>query len=189
VSVDASRKTQRRSRLTLVALFLVALLPLIASYLLFFAVRDDGPWGTTNQGELLDPLRSAEGLTTADQTGTAKPLEGTWWLLLVTEDRCSEACAEAAERLRAVHVLLNKDADRVRRGYHQIIAGDDASGWNLVKAADPAIERVVGGLDGLIPGIYVIDPLGNLVLHYAYAAAGKPVLEDVKKLLKVSQIG
>ena len=35
----------------------------------------------------------------------------------------------------------------------------------------------------------VVDPLGNLVMHYPLEAAGKPVLEDLQRLLKVSQIG
>jgi cytochrome oxidase Cu insertion factor (SCO1/SenC/PrrC family) len=187
-SVDADQR--RRSRLTLVALFLVAVLPLVASYLLFFAVRDEGPWGTTNHGELLDPLLPSTGLIAAGREGRADaPLAGSWWLLLVAQDGCDEACVAASERLKALHVLLNKDADRVRRGYHQISAEQDGAGWDRVSTADPMIERVVGELAALAQGIYVIDPLGNVVLHYDYAAAGKPVLEDLKKLLKVSQIG
>jgi cytochrome oxidase Cu insertion factor (SCO1/SenC/PrrC family) len=38
-------------------------------------------------------------------------------------------------------------------------------------------------------GVYIVDPLGNVVLRYSYTDAGKPVLEDIKKLLKVSHIG
>ncbi|MCZ6712295.1 MAG: hypothetical protein O7B25_18175 [Gammaproteobacteria bacterium] len=42
---------------------------------------------------------------------------------------------------------------------------------------------------GWLPGAYVVDPLGNLVLWYPLADAGEPVLDDLKVLLKVSQIG
>jgi len=43
--------------------------------------------------------------------------------------------------------------------------------------------------DALRPGVYIVDPLGNVVLRYDYRDADKPVLEDMKQLLKVSHIG
>ena len=47
------------------------------------------------------------------------------------------------------------------------------------------MERIAG----LEPGLYIVDPLGNLVLRYPLGAAGNSVLDDLKRLLKVSQIG
>ncbi|MEC7251173.1 MAG: hypothetical protein VXW10_08035, partial [Pseudomonadota bacterium] len=38
-------------------------------------------------------------------------------------------------------------------------------------------------------GIYIIDPLGNLVFYYATETPPKDILQDLKRLLKVSQIG
>ena len=38
-------------------------------------------------------------------------------------------------------------------------------------------------------GIYIIDPLGNLVFFYPVDAPPEDVLKDLKRLLKVSQIG
>lgn len=37
--------------------------------------------------------------------------------------------------------------------------------------------------------IYVVDPLGNLMMSYARTAEPKGLLEDLKKLLKYSRIG
>ena len=48
---------------------------------------------------------------------------------------------------------------------------------------------MTGELSALTEGIYIVDPIGNLVLHYPLSDAGKPVLTDLKKLLKLSQIG
>jgi hypothetical protein len=53
----------------------------------------------------------------------------------------------------------------------------------------PDLVFLIGQVEALAPGIYIVDPLGNLVFHYALDAAGKPVLQDLKRLLKVSQIG
>jgi hypothetical protein len=37
--------------------------------------------------------------------------------------------------------------------------------------------------------IYIVDPLGNLMMSYAPHAPQKALLEDLKKLLKLSHIG
>ena len=40
------------------------------------------------------------------------------------------------------------------------------------------------------PGrIYLVDPLGNLMLSYSAASPDKALLTDVKKLLRLSHIG
>jgi hypothetical protein len=177
---------RRRSRAMLVGVFLVAFVPLIGAYALYVYERGMRPWATTNQGELLLPLRSADALRVVDPNGRTAPLAGRWWILVVAERTCDGECAAAAKRLRAVHVLLNQDRERVRRG---ILLRDAVEGVGIVDPADPALERVTGTLEGLAYGIYVIDPLTNLVLHYPFSAAGKPVLQDLKRLLSVSQIG
>ena len=46
-----------------------------------------------------------------------------------------------------------------------------------------------GALGVLTPGVYIVDPLGNVVLRYSHEQVGKPLLDDLKHLLKVSQIG
>jgi hypothetical protein len=43
--------------------------------------------------------------------------------------------------------------------------------------------------DALAPGVWVVDPLGNLVLHYGQAYEGKAVLTDLRRLLKASRLG
>ena len=78
---------------------------------------------------------------------------------------CDAACDQSLEPLRRVHDALGKEADRV---------------------------QVVGlGSDeiSLEPGIWIVDPLGNLVMRYSLEAELKGLLADLKKLLKVSRIG
>jgi hypothetical protein len=53
----------------------------------------------------------------------------------------------------------------------------------------PGLRLLSGSGSPLAAGIYIVDPLGNLVLHYPVDASGKSVLTDLKRLLKVSQIG
>ena len=175
----------RRNRAKLIGVFLIAVVPLIGAYALYAFLRGGQPWSTTNQGELLEPIRSASALR-VDVNGELKPLAGSWWILVVRGETCDPECADATKRLRAVHVLLNQDQSRVRRGVLQIGPVDPSA---PVDGADPGLERVTGSVPGLVYGIYLIDPLTNLVLHYPFSAAGKPVLQDLKRLLSVSQIG
>jgi hypothetical protein len=37
--------------------------------------------------------------------------------------------------------------------------------------------------------VYLIDPLGNLMMSYAADARPKGMLEDLKKLLRLSHVG
>lgn len=184
---DDARKRLFRSRSTLVALFLVALAPIAGAYFLYYTVRDEGPWGTSNRGTLLAPGTSAASMGVIEPA-TEAALSRHWWLVIVADGDCIDVCAVASERLRALHILLNKDAERLRRGV--VLRGAAADGaFAVLRSHDPPLVRLRGDFPGMTQGIYLIDPLGNVVLHYPYEQAGKPVLEDVKKLMKVSQIG
>jgi hypothetical protein len=89
-----------------------------------------------------------------------------------------------AQQVLQLHALLNKDAVRVRRA----IVAETPVDAKLAQDY-PRLAVLSGSLRGLATGIYVVDPLGNLVFHYPLADAGEPVLDDLKRLLKVSQIG
>ena len=55
-------------------------------------------------------------------------------------------------------------------------AGDTAAGAGAAGAASGA-------------QLWIVDPHGNLVLRYDGKANGKAILDDLKHLLKISQIG
>ena len=65
----------------------------------------------------------------------------------------------------------------------QIAQVDDAAGA-AVLAAFPEAQSAPGA-----GYIYIVDPLGNLMMRHAPAGAPKGLLEDLKKLLKLSRIG
>ena len=111
---------------------------------------------------------------------------GSWWLVTVANGACESECQAALHQLRQLHVLLGRDAERVKRALVELgHAGSDAS----LQHSYPELGRFGGPDDALSPGVYIVDPLGNVVLRYRYGDAGKPVLEDLKQLLKVSHIG
>ncbi len=175
----------RRNRIMLIVLFAIGILPVFGAFWLYESSRSTTPWATTNHGELLDPIRSVGELRlTASDGATSMLNSGQWWLVVVTADGCTAACQTAVHQLRQLHVLLGRDASRVRRGI--VALGDTPIDPRL--DAYPKLVHFTCRV-GLHPGVYIVDPLGNLVLRYGYASAGKPVLEDLKQLLKVSHIG
>lgn len=180
-TVNDSRK---KGRNLLLAMFAIGFASVGAAYVLFFAAREGGVWGTTNYGTFVTPPVTVAELTLSDDRGRQLTEGGTWWLWVVSPGECGSACAQAVHQLRQLHVLLNKDADRVQRA---LVTPPDAT--PAVLDEYPRLEHLTGDLARLDEGIYIVDPIGNLVLHYPLEDAGKPVLEDIKKLLKVSQIG
>ena len=183
--------TASNSRVQLIIMLVVAAVSLFGSYFLFLAVRTDGGLGTVNNGEFVaPPLTTAELPLVADPE---RPLEWSehWWLITVAAGACEQSCAEAIHLLRQMHILLNKDADRVRRAL--LLTGDAPAD---LRAAYP--ELALGRLPGLAvaqadrrlqPGVYIVDPIGNFVFRYPLEVAGSAMLKDLKRLLKVSQIG
>jgi len=177
----------QKNRRQLLAMFALTLLTLGGAYLLFYSARDGGVWGTTNHGTFVVPPLQAADLALSDRNGRRFAQGETWWLWVVAPTDCGGDCAEAVFQLRQLHVLLNKDAERLRRA---LLTRPDAA--PAVLAEYPKLHHLSATSDAfgaLDEGIYLVDPLGNLVLFYPLTDAGKPVLDDLKKLLKLSQIG
>ena len=178
--------TIRRNRVMLVVLFAIAIVPLVGAYWLYESSRSAKPWGTTNRGELLDPIVSVADLKISAADGKASLVSGQWWLVVVESGGCPQECQSAVHQLHQLHILLGRDASRVRRA---LVSMGDAPLDESVRKNYPELVLFNAPPDALRPGVYIVDPLGNVVLRYDYRDADKPVLEDMKQLLKVSHIG
>lgn len=182
----AAAKRSNRRQLLLIAL--IAAVSVGGSYALYFSTIDSGVWGTTNQGAFVDPPRQVPQLGLTDTAGIPHVQGEVWGVWLVQDGNCTATCNDILTKMRNMHVLLNKDADRMRRAWVRS-AGQENTG---LTSDFPKLHQLIQQPeDGqLLPtGIYIVDPLGNLVFHYPLEDMGKPVLQDLKRLLKVSQIG
>lgn len=183
-NVSPAADSTARNRRLLLAMFAIAFLTLGGSYVLFYSAREGGVWGTTNQGEFVDPPLAVDSLGLKGPDGVLLTEGGSWWLWVVSNGDCRGECERAIHQLRQLHILLNKDSDRVQRGL--VTEPGIRPG---ILADYPGVQHLTGELSALSEGIYIVDPIGNLVLFYPLSDAGKPVLTDLKKLLKLSQIG
>jgi cytochrome oxidase Cu insertion factor (SCO1/SenC/PrrC family) len=199
--------TQRRGRRQLLFLASLFFVPLLLAFWLYYGGSGWRPAGGTNKGDLIDPAVPLPGVTLATPDGTrtsADFLQGKWTIAYLGDGTCDERCRKALYLSRQTRIALNKDMDRVQRVLlatgprvdTQFLAAEHGDLLVAVLGDDAASNSLLAQfpvLDGVPPAaagrLYLIDPLGNLVLSYSAAAPDKALLTDVKKLLRLSHIG
>jgi cytochrome oxidase Cu insertion factor (SCO1/SenC/PrrC family) len=196
----------RRGRRQLVALAALFFVPLAIAFWLYYGPAAWRPGGQTNMGELIDPARPlpavALPLATGGSTGPDF-LRGHWTMLYVGGGACDTRCRKALYLTRQSRLALNKDADRVQRVF--LVTGQccdhaflEQEHPDLVVAllegpgADALLAPIRAGGNAPVETagrIYLVDPLGNLLMSYPEGAPDKALLTDMKKLLRLSHIG
>jgi cytochrome oxidase Cu insertion factor (SCO1/SenC/PrrC family) len=198
---------QRRSQLKLILLLLVFLLPVILAYVMHLNPQWL-PKSTKNYGEMYTPVVSLNKFilrTQADKTFSLDDLRGKWSLVYIGAQSCDTACQQTLFKARDSRWAQGTEALRVN--YYYLVTADKFTGdqAGLLKA-NPGLIMLHGEAaqrDGVIqqfrfdkaqqPGtdnqLYVVDPNGNILLHYPYGFKDIGLMEDLKHLLKWSQIG
>lgn len=189
---DAARRTNRRNLLLLAVVFIA---PLLASYALFFFWT---PTRHTNYGELVPPVPVA-GASLRLAGGAAFRLgsmHGRWLMLDVDDAACEAACQHRLYLMRQLRLTQGKDMDRIERAWIVTSSGEPApalvgSHPGLYRLRDPD-GQVLGRLPPAPPGshfIYLVDPLGNLMLRWPGDPDPQRMKKDIERLLRVSQVG
>jgi hypothetical protein len=197
----ATRVTEpdrRRARLKMLAILLVCAAPVVASYFAYYVIR---PEGRTNYGELLLPLQSVEGLPASGPDGkpaTLGQFRGKWVMLTVDSGACAQACEDKLYSMRQVRLTTGKDRDRVER---VLLLTDDAAlpariaqeyeGMHVVRANADAVARLLpaAAQASVSDHIFIVDPLGNLVMRFPKAADPNRMKKDISKMLRASRVG
>jgi len=199
---------QRRGRRMLLALAALFLVPLGVSFWLYYG-SSWRPAGTVERGQLVSPAVplpevSLPLATGAPSTATAPGfLRDKWTVVFVGAGACDARCRQALVDSRQVRLALDKDMDRVQRVF--LFSGDCCeAGWLerehpgllAVRADGPDAAALLAPFDAAAGGqamlsgrLYLVDPLGNLMMSYAPDAPAKDLLKDLERLLKLSHIG
>ncbi|MDE1167514.1 MAG: hypothetical protein PW845_19605 [Pseudomonas sp.] len=183
-----SAPRRKRGRLQLLLILLVSVGPMILAtgmYKLNFWVPD----GRSYHGELI-----GTGETRAD---LGVPADESRWQMLVTEPgECAADCQQLVYLARQVQIGLGRDASRASHAL--AVSQPQGADYEARLAREyPRLQRY--GLDtGKYarwsegkpgPQLWIIDPHGNLVLRYGAGVNGKDLLNDLRQLLKLSNIG
>ncbi len=182
-------------RRTLMVLAAASVLPVLAAYLVYQNWR---PEHRVNHGELLatERLPSAQLTDLAGKLFSSDVLHGKWWLVTIQPPACDQGCQRRLYYMRQVRTAQGENMERVGRLWLIQGAGNpDAQllaehpGLLVARAQDPIWLSEFPAKTSAFEHIYLVDPLGNLVLRYGDDVDPKGMIKDLTRLLKVSQIG
>lgn len=199
---EDSEKSLLWHRIKFLSLIAIFLSPFIGGWMALY-VFDLKPT-SGNYGTLVTPVVRLD--WPVIETRDGEIFEGgfgrKWTLLMFAGDQCSELCRSNLFYMRQLRTLLARDTPRLQnvlvmarpltpemteflREYPdlKVVEGN----------RDPALYRQfdLPGQDqvGASPRLYLVDPDQNLMMYYPAENDQYRVLEDIKKLLKLSQIG
>lgn len=194
----------------LAGLFLV---PLLLAFYMYYAT-DWRPLKRVNHGTLIIPARPLPALSlprvslsesdpapaTVAAPGSDTPVElrSKWSMVYVGAGNCDEPCRQALYVMRQTRLSLNNDMSRVERVF--LSTGNccareflvrEHPGLVVLDASSAAGERLLHEFpaDGRPYSLFIVDPLGNLMMSYDSRQNPKGLLDDLKKLLRLSHIG
>ncbi len=190
-SPDAPAKRPGNARRTLAWIAAVTLAPVVASYTVYYFFPREP---AANYGTLLPtaPITGIEGTRPDGSPFRLDELRGRWVLLSLGRGDCDAGCERRLYATRQARTMQGKEQERVVRVY---LGGGDAVPSAALLAQHPGLvtARVADAVAARFPAgaasLYLIDPLGNLVLAYPDDPDIKGIARDLTRLLKASRIG
>lgn len=196
----------RRARLLLVLLALL----FMGGTVLAMVLLQSGwrPTRTKNYGELVQPARPIADVE-LDMLEAPRmrlsELKGKWTLVYFGPAECLRPCTDNLYKMRQITAAQGKEAHRVRRlmvvtdttaldGLRDTLA--EYPGMRVAIGPRGAVRQLagefalpVGGPLDNLHRLYIVDPLGNLMMSYPADADPRGIHKDLGLLLKASQIG
>ncbi len=186
----------------LLVMFAIFAAPVLAAWFLYYN-PEYLPSGRSNLGELINPVVALPAdlalVTPGGSPLDREALAGKWTLVFLTRGDCADPCRARLGDMRQIRLALGEgslsterlllmtepvsplvgtELEGEFRGMQ--VAGTDAEGG----------ERLLGLLgegDLAIGRLYILDPMGNLMMRYAPNAPAKDTLKDIGSLIKASK--
>ena len=198
MSEPIENQSKPRSMKTFYLLIAVFILPFTMAVLLHFI--DLKPSGKS-YGNLIQPPKSLQIPMLMDVQGKAfKPEQWSkiWNIVTVDSTGCAVQCAERVHMLKQVHTSMNKEIDRVQRVL-LVPTGMKSEVSSLLQKKYPDLIILAGTdqesvkfaaeFDVNKGNVFLVDPLGNLMMSYPDKFDPKGLYSDLKRLLKNSWAG
>ncbi|MGA9991909.1 MAG: SCO family protein [Thiobacillaceae bacterium] len=180
------------SRAKLILIFFLFALPVLASYLTYYLWH---PSARKNYGELIAQVSLNDGRDQAGQVISAQDFKRKWTLVYIGGGNCSKRCERLLYYMRQIRSVQGPEQDRINRLW-MVTDGQDPSaallaqhpGLRVVRTQDPVfLAQFPGAQSG--NHVYMVDPLGNLMMRFPANPDPSRMIKDLKQLLKASQIG
>ena len=192
----ADNELRARNLRMLAGLAGLFLLPLALAFWVYYGT-DWRPVRTVNHGELISPVRPLP-----DAHLPAAPADlfhHSWSLVYVGDGGCDADCRKGLYVMRQTRLSLNNEMARVERVF---LASAHCCARDFLQREHPGllVLDATGGSasDSLLStfpvndrehSLFVVDPLGNLMMRFDVRQDPKGLLTDLKKLLSLSHIG
>ncbi len=187
---------QRKSRRTLLLVAFVCIAPFVAAWTLYFFWQ---PSGRINYGELIENVTLPEDklkLYGADKPFELAQLRGHWVYVTVDSGACDDYCRKKLWKMRQVRLTQGKYLERIERAWllsdTQSVAATvlkEYEGTWVSNAQGSAVLEALPFSAAQRDHIFLVDPLGNVVLRYPRDADPSLMKKDLQRLLRVSRIG
>lgn len=198
-------KIKKSNRLTIVFVVIMFVSPLVLSWYVFNYTDFLEMRGMANKGSLIEPIRPLGDLALIDPFNDERKdsLFGKWNLVYVTGN-CDKPCMDNVYLMRQIHASMDKHSLRVQK---VLLLTNQATsdlkekliefkGQQIINAdlinVNELLEnfRLNDAEDPLETNrIYIVDPLGNLMMSYEPDVNPRDIYKDLKKLLRGSRIG
>lgn len=199
LSTCARAEVRQRNLRTVGALSALFLLPLVGAYVLYYVIGWS-PRAHVNHGELIEPARPLP-VVSLPSAETHHPIPNVfthrWALVYVGTGSCDRKCRFALYLMASANLDLSEDMSRIERVF--LLTGGCCGrqlakrypGMIVLDASGPSASRLLAKFPTTDrnSSIFVVDPLGNLMMRYDSRHDPMGLVEDLQRLLRLSQIG
>lgn len=199
-----SEKKSKSGRRTLVLLIVLFSAPIVLAYYINQHLQKTGNFKTKNYGELIVPPRPLIDVELQKYPSgifNFSNIHGKWVLVYFGSAECDKKCEETLYKMRQSRLAQGEELNRINRVY---ISRNGKPAASLVKILSAHPGMIVAYGNSLNAGslfrqfskdgekdadLYLVDPLGNLMISYPPGFEAKGLVKDLTHLLKASQIG
>lgn len=174
----------KRGRLKLLLLAAIFALPAVASWVVWRFDLAAGSPG--NYGTLLAPRPLAAAPLAA--------LRGKWVLVQLDGGACDARCERKLYLMRQARRAQGREMERVGRLW--LVTDGTAPRAELLEAIPGTVVAPAGTARSEFPAegssaehVYLVDPLGNLMMRFPRDPDPMRVIKDLQRLLKASRFG
>lgn len=188
-----------RSRLKLIGIALLFVVPVIYSWYLVFFTNFKTHSKGVEHGLLIAPIIQVGNFELVEPIShKIYQLVGKWTLVSFVEKKCEKACEFQLYSLRQIWLALGKDGNKIQRlaivKDNNLISSEQiklSQGHFLLKDDRDLKDRLNSKFKSY-PGfesesIYLIDPYGNLMMQYKKGTNPSGIIKDLERLIRISK--
>jgi hypothetical protein len=182
-----------RSTRALWLILAVCAAPLLASYVAYYWWQ---PESRVNYGELVEPREMPDAALERVDGGSFRfsELKGEWVLLVADSGQCDERCQTKLTYTRQVRLAQGREAERIERVWlltdsvtprPELLA--EHPGLHVVRSAAASLDMLRPPSGSAAGHIFVVDPLGHLMMRFPENPDPRRILKDMSRLLRQSK--